>query len=31
LLVFGAIYYKTNKATFESRILKWRGKLAQWQ
>jgi hypothetical protein len=31
ILVFGAIYYKTNKAKFDAWVEKWRAKLAQWQ
>ena len=31
VLVFGAIYYKTNKAKFDALIDQWRGNLAQWR
>jgi hypothetical protein len=31
ILVFGAIYYKTNKAKFDAWVEKWRAKLARWQ
>jgi len=31
ILVFGAIYYKTNKAKLDSWVDKWRMKLAHWQ
>ena len=31
ILVFGAIYYKTNKADFDAWIERWRQKLGQWQ
>ena len=31
ILVFGAIYYKTNKSRFDSWIDKWRGKLGRWE
>ena len=30
-LVFGAIYYKTNKDSLDAWLDEWRGKLAQWQ
>jgi hypothetical protein len=30
-LVFGAIYYKTNKTTIDALTGKWRGKFSQWQ
>jgi len=30
-LVFGAIYYKTNKTAFDTWLNRWRGKLAQWE
>jgi hypothetical protein len=31
ILVFGAIYYKTNKAAVDALTGKWRGRLGQWQ
>jgi hypothetical protein len=31
VLVFGAIYYKTNKATLDALTGKWRGKFTQWE
>jgi hypothetical protein len=31
LLVFGAIYYKTNKAGFDAVVDRWRRKLGQWE
>jgi hypothetical protein len=31
ILVFGAIYYKTNKTAVDALTGRWRGKLAQWQ
>jgi hypothetical protein len=31
LLVFGAIYYKTNKAKFDAWVESWRARLAKWQ
>jgi hypothetical protein len=31
VLVFGAIYYKTNKDVLNAWVNKWRGKLAEWQ
>ena len=31
VLVFGAIYYKTKKASLDAWLDKWRGKLAQWE
>jgi hypothetical protein len=31
ILVFGAIYYKTNKAKFDAWVENWRQRLAQWQ
>jgi hypothetical protein len=31
ILVFGAIYYKTNKAKFDASVESWRARLAQWQ
>jgi hypothetical protein len=31
ILVFGAIYYKTNKATVDALTGRWRGRLTQWQ
>ena len=31
LLVFGAIYYKTNKANLDLLVSRWRLRLAQWQ
>jgi hypothetical protein len=31
ILVFGAIYYKTNKATLDEWVEKWRARLARWQ
>lgn len=31
ILVFGAIYYKTNKANFDAFMDKWRLKLGQWE
>jgi len=31
ILVFGAIYYKTNKAKFDAWLEHWRSRLAQWQ
>jgi len=31
VLVFGTIYYKTNKAKLDEWVEKWRMKLAQWQ
>jgi CDP-diglyceride synthetase len=31
VLVFGAIYYKTNKAKFDAWVDGWRRKLSQWQ
>ena len=30
-LVFGAIYYKTNKARLDGLVEQWRRQLAQWQ
>ncbi len=31
ILVFGAIYYKTNKARLDGWVDKWRSKLARWE
>ena len=31
LLVFGAIYYKTNKANLDTWLNRWRGKFGQWE
>jgi hypothetical protein len=31
ILVFGAIYYKTNKAKLDGWVDNWRAKLARWQ
>ena len=31
ILVFGAIYYKTNKSSIEALVSRWRLRLAQWQ
>jgi hypothetical protein len=31
ILVFGAIYYKTNKAKFDAWVESWRARLAKWQ
>jgi len=31
ILVFGAIYYKTSKASVDAILSRWRLKLAQWR
>jgi drug/metabolite transporter (DMT)-like permease len=31
ILVFGAIYYKTNKPVLDGWLNRWRGKLGQWE